>query len=93
MVSAVLNWRTVTPSLDRQSMVKGTVLECVSAGKNRRFLVESVRTYDADRNADAYYRVRDAEKVSDADVRQGKRSPVVFTSDSLDACLAFVNHD
>lgn len=90
----MLEWRTVTPSCDRKHMVKGTVLEsAIMPGCHSRYLVESVRTYDADRNADAYYRVRDAALVSDAEIREGKPSPIVGTFETLDAALEFINHN
>lgn len=83
----MFNWRNVTPSLDPTYWVKGTVLEAAMVGEHNRFCVESVRSYDAQRNATAYYRVKDADKV---DLRS--HSSVVLTSHDLDECLAFIDN-
>lgn len=52
-------------------------------GSNTRFLIELVYMPDQE----WFCRVRDADRVSDADVRAGKKSPVVF-SGTEEECLA-----
>lgn len=88
MSSVSLSWRSVEPSHSQRFLVKGTVLAVAYVpGTLSRFLIEEVRTREADGFAGTTYRLRDAEKVSDADVRRGVYSPVVFQGD-LDACLS-----
>ena len=84
-----LDWRSVTSSRDAKFGVKGTVLAQAYAPGGTRFLIEEVRSLDEERNWSATYRVRDAEQVTDDEVRAGKSSPVVFRSEDLRACLEF----
>lgn len=87
----MLDWRTVCPSNDRKHLVKGTELEsCIPPGFASRFRIASVRTYDADRNADALYRVYDAETVNDAQVREGILPASVGQYPTLEAALAAI---
>lgn len=88
-MSAALVWRSAEPSNSPRYLVKGTVLATAYAGRHRRFLIEEVRTREADGFAGCSWRVRDAEAVSDAEVRAGKFSPVVFRGD-LDECVSFI---
>lgn len=84
------NWRTLIPSNDRRYMVKGSEIEVTyPAGYRSRFAVYAVRCYKVDSNdnkrySDLYYRVRDA------DVRAGKRPPVVVACDTFDEALAWI---
>lgn len=69
----MLDWRTITPSNDQKRWVKGCELEsCIPPGFLSRFRIVSIRVYDADRNADVRYSVRDAATVTDAEVKAGK---------------------
>lgn len=87
----MLDWHTICPSNDQKRWVKGCELEsCIPPGFLSRFRIVSVRTYDADRNADVYYRVYDAETVTDADVRDGKFAQPVANFETLDAALAAI---
>lgn len=52
----------------------------IRMGEHGRFLVELAGTS---------YRVRDAEAVTDAEVRQGIGSPVVFHSTALEDALGY----
>jgi hypothetical protein len=82
----LLNWRTVTPSNDRAHLVRGTELEsAIPEGFRSRFAVYSIRTVERDtaftfevvHQYDRRYVVRDAETVSDADVKDGKRPAII----------------
>lgn len=85
----MLNWQTITGSLDPRYMVKGTELaQAILPGNHCRFALVEVRCYDADRNSDVTYRVRDAETVTDAEVKSGTRPRVVFEG-SYDDALKF----
>lgn len=79
-------WRSLVSSNDPKFMVKGTELSvCLTYGKRSRFAVYEVRTFiGAERMPDRYFRIRDAEAISDADVKAGKRPPVVATCDTED---------
>lgn len=79
-------WRSLVSSSDPKFMVKGTELSvCLSFGRRSRFAVYEVRCFTgADRMPDRYFRIRDAEGISDADVKLGKRPPVVATCDTED---------
>ena len=87
----MLDWRTIRNSRDPKFMVKGHELEsCIPSGFLSRFRIVSVRTYDVDRYADVFYRVYDAETVTDADVRAGKFSQPVANFDTLEETLAAI---
>jgi hypothetical protein len=82
----LLNWRTVTPSNEPRHMVRGTELEsAIPDGFRSRFAVYSIRTVERDlsftfehvNQYDRRYVVRDAETVSDADVKDGKRPAII----------------
>lgn len=80
-----LEWRTVTPSNDRRRDVRGTELNfAFIPGTRSRLAVYAVRTIDRDGFGDAEYVVRDAGKISDTDVKAGKRPPIVARYATLD---------
>ena len=86
----MLFWRSLCGPYDPKLLVKGTELSVALTGKNSRFAIYEVRSRDADGNADLTYRVRDAETVSDDDVKNGVRPKIVFRSDDLEDCLNFI---
>lgn len=94
--STDLNWQSIVTSYDRNYMVKGTELARALCGPNSRFAIYEVRTLavdpDGKRYSDVQYRVRDAETVSDNQVRHGVRPKIVYTGDTLDAALQAVNY-
>jgi len=90
-VSAVLAWRTVTPSNSHKFMVLGTELSVAIFGPQSRFAVYEVRCRDEDgAMLGREYVVRDAEAVSDADLAVGKRPPIVGRTTDYEKLLAFV---
>lgn len=88
-MSQALNWRNVTPSNSPQFLVKGTELNNALCGKLNRFQICEVRSYDAQRNADRQYIVRDAETISDAAVRAGVRPKIVARFADLDEAINY----
>ena len=83
-LSALLNWRSF-PYEQSKFLVKGTELaQAIVPDTCSRFAVVEYRTRDADGFPSAAYRLRDAETVSDADIRAGKRPAIVGNFDSLD---------
>lgn len=97
----MLNWRPVTPSNNPKHWVKGSEIDsCVPDGFLSRFRIASIRCYvwQADASnprggtyvADAFYRVYDAETISDAQVREGVKPASVGNFDTLDAALASI---
>jgi len=90
MSAVFLNWRTVTHSQSSQFLVRGAILSRAICGPRHRFAVEEVRAYDIDGNADRRYVVRDAESISDHDLREGKPMPIVFRCLNLDELDAFL---
>ncbi len=84
---ASLVWRTVTSYDGPKYQVKGTVLSSALYGPNSRFLIEEVRALTVEREQKAVYRVRDAHGVTDAEVREGKPSPIVFRADLPTDCV------
>lgn len=58
-------------------MVKGHDLAVTLYGPAYRFAVYEVRSLGADGEPGVRYRVHDAERVTDAEMRQGKRSPAI----------------
>jgi hypothetical protein len=85
-----LNWLTICPSNSREHLVRGTELEMAFVpGTASRLAIYTVRTYDRD-GYDVRYRVRDAGRISDADVRAGKRPPIIgefATMDELEIAI------
>lgn len=89
-----LYWRVVLDPNDSKYMVKGHVLSTAFVPEtNSRFMIEEVRCMYADRTMGVNYRVRDAATVSDAEVRDGKMSKVVFYADTIDDCLSWVDEE
>lgn len=72
-----MGWKTVTNSRDPRFMVKGTELATMIAGELSRFQICEIRAYDAERAPTVIYKVRDADFITDSEVRAGKRPPVV----------------
>lgn len=89
-MSAVLAWRTVTPSNSHKFNVTGTELSVAVFGQQSRFAVYECRCWSADGFPDREYVVRDADAVSDADLAAGKRPPIVGRTRDYDNLLAFV---
>ena len=89
-MSLHLNWRSLCPSHSPKFLVKGTELSFAICGPLSRFAVYEVRSYDAERNADRQYVIRDAETVSDADLKAGKRPAIVARFDGLDEVEQFL---
>ncbi|AGR48102.2 hypothetical protein SmphiM12_470 [Sinorhizobium phage phiM12] len=96
----MLNWRTVTPSRSPSYEKNGTELECaIVPGTRSRFQVCAIRKsrwvkIDFSINGgyvelDCTYVIRDAETVSDADVKAGIRPKIVFDCKTLDEALKF----
>jgi hypothetical protein len=69
-----LEWKTITPSNHHRYMVVGCEIDqaivpnCLS-----RYAIVMVRRYDSERNADLGYSIRDANTITDEDIRNGKR--------------------
>lgn len=71
------NWRSLLTHRDHNFTVKGHALAVTLYGPQSRFAVYEVRTLDADRNLSCAYQVRDAEAVTDAQVRAGQTAPAI----------------
>lgn len=83
-------WRSLLTSRDTKFMVKGHALAVTLYGPQSRFAVYEVRTLDADGNCGVAYRVHDAHKITDAEVREGKSAPAIahgLTWDEVDALV------
>lgn len=78
----MLNWRTVTTSTDRRFLIKGTELSTAICGKHSRFQICEIRRIAADGFSDRVYAVRDADTVTDAQVKAGERPAIVKWFDS-----------
>lgn len=90
----MLDWRPITTSRDPRYMVKGTELAMTYVeGCGCRFAIYEVRCYDAQGQSDVLYRIRDAEKVSDAQVREGVRPQVVGETHDLDRAVDWVRRE
>jgi hypothetical protein len=70
-------WRVLRTSQDPKFLVKGYDLAVTLYGPQSRFAVYEVRTLDAERLPSIAYRVHDAERVTDAEVRAGKAAPAI----------------
>jgi len=93
-----VNWRTLIRSSDPRFLVKGAELEVALVGPASRFALYCVRTLvpalpgSRDRfDLDLGFVVRDAETVTDAQVRDGVRPAIVGRFSTLDEALAFIS--
>ena len=86
---SALRWHTVTGSRADNFMVKGTELSVALCGAHSRFQLCEIRAYDAERNADRTYAIRDADTVTDAERKVGKRPSIVAWESDLDAAIAY----
>lgn len=87
----MLNWSTLPQSDRSRVWVKGTEIErCLPEGFRSRFAIVSVRTYDAERNADVFYRVRDVEAASDDHFKAGNPAPIFGEFPTLELALAAI---
>lgn len=89
-----LNWRSVVRPRDSRFLVKGTELAtAVVPNSNHRFVLCELRSYPDGYDApDREYAVRDAAAVTDAQVRDRVRPPIVARfpceADALAWCAA-----
>lgn len=81
MSAVFLNWRSLCHSYESRYLVNGTELGVALCGPQSRFAVYEIRCRGADGFPDRRYVVRDAAKISDADVKAGKRPPIVAQTD------------
>jgi hypothetical protein len=70
-------WWSLVTHRDPRFMVKGHALAVTLYGPASRFAIFEVRCLEAEGHVGIRYRVLDAERVTDAEVRQGKSSPVI----------------
>lgn len=82
-----LNWQAVTDHRDPKWSVKGTRLAQAVYGWKSRFAIVEIRAIDFG----VRYGVSDADTVSDADVKAGKRPDIIKTYDTLDECIAGID--
>lgn len=83
-------WRSLLDSRSPQFLVKGHALAVTLYGPQSRFAVYEVRMIEADGYVGVRYRVHDAWKVTDAEVRAGKSAPAIahgLTWDEVDALV------
>ena len=90
MTAASLNWRSLCGPYDPRLLVNGTELSVALCGKNSRFAVYEIRCRSADGFPDRRYVVRDGEAISDADLKNGKRPPVVGQTDDFNTIEAWI---
>jgi hypothetical protein len=79
----MLNWKTVA------SAANPTFLSVALCGEHSQFQICEIRCLDADGNPDRRYAIRDAETVSDADVRAKIRPKIVAWRTTVDEAIAF----
>lgn len=82
-----LRWQAVTDYRDPKWSVKGTRLAQAAYGWNSRFAIVEIRTMDFG----VRYGIADAETVSDADVKAGKRPEIVKNFDTLEECVEAID--
>ncbi len=81
-----LFWKTLVPGRDKRFNVKGTELSGAIL-PNPRFAVYEVRSLESDGMPSVFFRVRDAETVTDAEIRDGIRPRVCREATTLEAAL------
>jgi hypothetical protein len=82
-----LRWQAVTDYRDPKWSVKGTRLAQAIYGWRSRFAIVEIRTYDFG----VRYGIADADTVSDADVKAGKRPKIVKNFETLDECVEAID--
>lgn len=89
---SALRWRTMVRDRDASFFVKGTELaNAIVPGTSHRFMLCEVRAYPTGnyQEPDREYLVRDAHGVSDAQVAERVRPPVVSRHPTEAAALAW----
>lgn len=82
-----MHWNTIISSSHSKFMVRGTELSnAIVPMTMHRFQVCEIRTWDGD-ESDRTYHVRDAETITDAEIRDGVRPSIVFRHNDLDECV------
>jgi hypothetical protein len=83
-----LVWRTLPGATGPKALVKGTALaRAVVPGTRHRFVAYEVRAIGAQGEPDVRFIVRDAEAITDADVRAGKSPPITDVDDDCEALV------
>jgi hypothetical protein len=82
-----LRWEYVTDYRDPKWSVKGTRLSQAIYGWRSRFAIVEIRTMDFG----VRYGIADAETVSDADVKAGKRPEIVKNFDTVEECVEAID--
>lgn len=85
-----MTWHTTIPSNHPKFMVKGTELATLVCGQYSRFQICEHRCYDIAGFADRNYAVRDAQTVTDAEVKQGIRPKIIARFNTLEEAEKFV---
>ena len=83
-----LEWVSL-PYEKGSSMIKGTELAQALCGPFNRFAIVEVVGNTIDGVTGVVYRVRDADLVTDVEVQDGVRPPIVETYRDLDEAIAF----
>jgi hypothetical protein len=85
-----LSWQPVTLPIHSDYLTKGAVLALATVGCHSRFSIKEVRSRASDGSPSVIYRVHDADKVTDAELAEGKLSPAVFWAATPDEALDYV---
>lgn len=88
-MSTALDWHIMIDYRHPKFMVKGHELAQTLYGPSSRFAIVEVRAMMADRSMGTRYRVRDAQTVSDAEVKAGIRPKIVWEGESFDEAKAY----
>jgi len=93
-------WRTLCRDSDPKYLVRGTEIDCTFYGPMHRFMIYSVRALvpapewsDNRFELDFEYHVRDAESISDAQVKAGERPKVVARFKTLEEATRYCDKE
>jgi len=86
-----LDWQTLIPAREKgeRGRVGAELERAIVPGHYGRFALYVTRWY----GGDITYRVRDAAMVSDQELREGERPPIVLTTKDLDEALAYCERE
>lgn len=85
-----IRWRSANAQPDKV-LVKGTHLATgFVVGHGNRFGIYETRSREADGSAGTIYHVRDADGLTDTDMRAGKLAPIVFTDSDPEVCERWI---
>jgi hypothetical protein len=85
------DWRSLMDSRDPKFLVKGSELsQTIVPHTQSRFAIVETRCIESDGQLGVMYRVRDADTVTDAQIKEGKRPAIVHHTNTFEGAMEWV---